>query len=45
MSVTDILAQMEELAPTPKEVIGADARKDGQAIIVTKVQTQTPARI
>jgi len=37
MSVTVILAEMEELAPTPKEVICADARKDGQAMIVTKV--------
>jgi len=36
MSVTVILAEMEELAPTPKEVICADARKDGQAMIVTK---------
>jgi len=34
MSVTVILAEMEELAPTPKEVICADARKDGQAMIV-----------
>ena len=33
-----ILAKMEELAPTPKEVICADARKDGQALIVTKVK-------
>jgi len=32
-----ILAKMEELAPTPKEVICADARKDGQALIVTKM--------
>ena len=38
MSVTVILAEMEELAPTPKEVICADARKDGQAMIVTKVK-------
>jgi len=37
MSVTVILAEMEELAPTPKEVICADARKDGQAMIVTKI--------
>ena len=38
MSVTVILAEMEELAPTPKEVICADARKDGQAMIVGKVK-------
>ena len=33
-----ILAEIKELAPTPKEVICADARKDGQAMIVTKVK-------
>ena len=35
-----ILAEMEELAPTPKEVICADARKDGQAMIVKEEKHQ-----
>ena len=41
MSVTVIQSVTEELAPTPKEVICADARKDGQAMIVTKVKLST----
>ena len=38
MSVTVILAEMEELAPTVKEVIPAFAKEDGKAMIVTKVK-------
>ena len=38
MRATEVLAKMERLAPTVKEVIHADARMDGQAIAVTKVR-------
>ena len=38
MSATKVLAKMEELALTLMEVIHANAKMDGQAIIVTKVR-------
>jgi len=37
MSATKVLAKMEELALTVLEVIHANAKMDGQAIIVTKI--------
>ena len=37
MSATVVLAKMEELAPTVMEVIHANAKMGGQALIVTRV--------
>jgi len=37
LSATKVLAKMEELALTVMEVIHANAKMDGQAIIVTKI--------
>ena len=36
MSATEVLAKMEGIAPTVKEVFHANVRMDGQATIVTK---------
>ena len=38
MSATVVLAKMEELAPTVMELIHANAKMGGQAIIATKVR-------
>ena len=38
MSATEVLAKMEELVSTVKEVIHAYVRMNGKAIIVTKVR-------
>ena len=38
MSAKLVLVEMEELAPTVQAVIHADAKLDGQAIIVPKVR-------
>jgi len=37
MSATVVLAKMEELAPTVMEVIHANAKMGGQALIVTRI--------